>query len=62
VDPATIRTEVMREQDEYQGVRCKLVAALGQAGIPFSLDLSFGDLHQSTEIELDSIVILSAIR
>ena len=33
----------MREDDEYQGVRCKLVATLGKAQIPFALDLSFGD-------------------
>ncbi len=31
VDRSTIRTEVMREDDEYQGVRCKLVATLGSA-------------------------------
>jgi Nucleotidyl transferase AbiEii toxin, Type IV TA system len=31
IDPATIRTETMRAQDEYHGVRCKLTASLGQA-------------------------------
>ncbi len=56
VDTATIRTEVMREQDDYRGVRCKLVAALGQAQMPFALDFSFGDSDHSTEIELDSII------
>jgi hypothetical protein len=62
VDPATIRTDVMREQDEYQGVRCKLVAALGQARIPFALDFSFGDLDQSTEIELASVIDREPVR
>jgi hypothetical protein len=62
VDPSTIRTEVMREQDEYQGVRCKLVATLGQARIPFALDFSFGDLDQSTEIELASVIDLEPVR
>lgn len=62
VDPATIRTEAMREQDEYQGVRCKLVASLGQAQIPFALDFSFGDLDQSTEIELDSVIDREPVR
>ncbi len=33
----------MREDDDYQGVRCKLVATLGNAKIPFALDFSFGD-------------------
>lgn len=42
-DLASIRTEVMREDDDYQGVRCKLVATLGNAKIPFALDFSFGD-------------------
>jgi hypothetical protein len=62
VDPATIRTEVMREQDEYQGVRCKLVAALCQARIPFALDFSFGDLDQSNEIELASVIDREPVR
>ncbi len=62
VDMATIRTEVMREQDEYQGVRCKLVAALGRAQIPFVLDFSFGDLDESTAIELESVLDLAPVR
>jgi hypothetical protein len=55
-DPASIRTEVMREGDEYQGVRCKLVAGLGRARIPFALDISFGDPGTSTMIELTSVI------
>lgn len=43
IDPATIRTEVMREDAEYPGVRCKLIAHLGRARITFGLDFSFGD-------------------
>ena len=56
IDRAGIKTEVMREQDEYQGVRCKLVAHLGEARIHFALDFSFGDPGQSVAIELDSIL------
>jgi hypothetical protein len=56
LDPASIRTEVMREGDEYQGVRCKLAAGLGRARIPFALDISFGDPGRSTTIELESII------
>jgi hypothetical protein len=56
VDPATIRTETMREDAEYSGVRCKLVATLGQAQIPFALDFSFGDPGAATVIELESVV------
>ena len=62
IDTATIRTETMREQDEYSGVRCKLVAALAQARIPFVLDFSFGDPDRSTEIELDSVIDRKPIR
>jgi hypothetical protein len=46
----------MREDAEYQGVRCKLVAYLGQARISFALDFSFGDPRQSTTIELESVI------
>jgi hypothetical protein len=56
IDPTSIRTEVMREGDEYQGVRCKLVAGLGRARIPFALDISFGDPGRSTTIELASVI------
>lgn len=56
IDPQTISAEVMREQDEYHGVRCKLVAQLGRARIPFALDFSFGDPGRSTVIELESVL------
>lgn len=62
IDPATIRTEAMREGDEYQGVRCKLVASLGRARIPFALDFSFGDPDRSTTIDLESVVDRPAVR
>jgi hypothetical protein len=56
IDPASIRTEVMREGDEYRGVRCRLVAGLGRARIPFALDISFGDPGEATTIELASVI------
>ncbi len=43
IDLETIRAEIMREDAEYHGVRCKQVARLGQAKIPSALDFSFGD-------------------
>jgi predicted nucleotidyltransferase component of viral defense system len=61
VDMATIRTEVMHEE-EYQGVRCKLVATLGRARIPFALDFSFGDPDESTVIELESVLDRASVR
>ncbi len=61
LDPSTIRTKVMREDDEYQGIRCKLIATLGQARIPFALDFSFGDMDRSTTIMLKSIIDQPAV-
>lgn len=62
IDPTAIRTEAMREGDEYQGVRCKLVASLGRARIPFALDFSFGDPDRSATIDLESVVDRPAVR
>jgi hypothetical protein len=62
IDAASIRTEAMREGDEYQGVRCKQIAILGRARIPFALDFSFGDSGQSTVIELESVIDRPAVR
>ncbi len=61
-DPASIRTEVMREDDDYQGVRCKLVARLGNAQIPLALDFSFGDPDQSTVLQLESVIDRPSVR
>jgi Nucleotidyl transferase AbiEii toxin, Type IV TA system len=44
------------ERDEYEGVRCKQVAALGRARISFALDCSFGDPDGSTVISLESVI------
>ena len=62
VEPETIKTEVMREEAEYHGVRCKLVATLGRARIPFALDFSFGDPDQLTVITLESVIDQPDIR
>jgi hypothetical protein len=56
IDPATIRTEIMREDDAYHGVRCKLTAMLGRARIPLALDFSFGDPGRATAITLESVI------
>jgi predicted nucleotidyltransferase component of viral defense system len=61
-DLASIRTEVMREDDDYQGVRCKLVAGLGNAKIPLALDFSFGDPDQATVLELESVLDRPSVR
>lgn len=62
VDPSNIRTETMREDAEYHGVRCKLVANLGRAKVSFALDFSFGDPGLSEMIELESVIDRPAVR
>lgn len=61
-DTDSIRTEVMREDAEYHGVRVKLIAHLVTAKITTTLDFSFGDLHRSTVIELPELLGTGTIR
>lgn len=56
IDADSLRTEKMREDAEYHGIRCKLVAQLGNAQIPFALDFSFGDPRRFTPITLESVI------
>lgn len=42
-DPATVTAAEIREQQEYGGIRVKLVAMLGNARIPMQVDIGFGD-------------------
>jgi Nucleotidyl transferase AbiEii toxin, Type IV TA system len=61
-DVATVRTEVMREDAEYHGVRVKLTAGLATAKITTTLDFSFGDPHRSAVIELLELLGTGSIR
>lgn len=42
-DPATLRVEPVRAEDEYQGVRVTLRGLLARAVIPVQVDIGFGD-------------------
>lgn len=42
-DPATVTAAEIREQQEYGGIRVKLVAMLGNGHIPMQIDVGFGD-------------------
>lgn len=42
-DPTSAAGEPIREDQEYQGVRIRLVARLGQARVPLQVDVGFGD-------------------
>ncbi len=61
-DTASIRTEVMREQAEYHGVRVKLQAHLATARMTTTLDFSFGDPHRSVMVELPELLGHATIR
>lgn len=40
---ASVRGEIIRVEEEYAGVRIKLMAMLGKARIPLQVDVGFGD-------------------
>ena len=61
-DETTVRTEVMREDAEYHGVRVKLEALLSTARIITPRDFSFGDPHRSVMIELPALLGIGTIR
>jgi hypothetical protein len=61
-DTASIRTEVMREEAEYHGVRVKLRAQLSTARMTTTLDFSFGDPHRSVIVELPELLGQATIR
>lgn len=43
LDPTTVAAAEIRGQQEYGGIRAKLVAMLGNARIPMQVDVGFGD-------------------
>jgi predicted nucleotidyltransferase component of viral defense system len=51
-DPASIRVETTREEEEYQGLRVRLTAALGTAVIAVQVDIGFGDTVHPEPLEL----------
>jgi hypothetical protein len=55
-DASTIRTEIMREQADYQGVRVKIEARLATARPTVTLDFSFGEPHQSIVVDLPQLL------
>jgi hypothetical protein len=61
-DTASIRTEVMREEAEYHGVRVRLEAHLATARMTTTLDFSFGDPHRSVIVELPQLLGNATIR
>lgn len=42
-DPTTVKGELIREEEVYQGVRLKLIGWIGRAKVPLQVDVGFGD-------------------
>ncbi len=43
-DPATVRTERIKEDTDYEGVRVRFVGLLGKARVAMQVDIGFGDV------------------
>ena len=57
-DPETIRIDDIRDEQDYGGVRVKLVARLGTARIPLQVDIGFGDVIYPGRQEADYPTLL----
>ena len=55
----SIRAEEIREADEYDGVRVRLVAYLAGARIPLQIDIGFGDVVFPSPVTIDYPVLLN---
>lgn len=61
-DGDSIRTEVVREDAEYRGVRARVLAHLATARVTVTLDFSFGEPTQATVIDLPELLGTGTIR
>jgi predicted nucleotidyltransferase component of viral defense system len=62
--PDSIRTEEIRETQEYDGVRVKLIALISGARVPLQIDVGFGDsvVPPATEIAYPTLLDFPAPR
>lgn len=60
----TIKGSLIREDQEYQGVRVIITVMLGRARIPVQIDVGFGDAvtPEAEEVELNTILDFPAPR
>lgn len=63
-DPDSITTNDIRDDQEYLGVRIRMLAFLGNARIPVQIDVGFGDavIPQPEKIEYPTLLNLPAPR
>ncbi len=57
-DGDRIRAEQIKEDDEYQGIRLRLEARLGNARIPLQIDVGFGDAITPSAVEIEYPTLL----
>ncbi|MEE8470879.1 MAG: nucleotidyl transferase AbiEii/AbiGii toxin family protein, partial [Dehalococcoidia bacterium] len=57
-DAQSISVAEIREEQEYEGKRVKLVAKLGTAQIPIQVDIGFGDVVTPEAMEIDYPTLL----
>jgi predicted nucleotidyltransferase component of viral defense system len=50
--PASVRVEKIKDDEEYEGVRVRLEARLGNAKIPLQVDIGFGDVVTPAPLEV----------
>lgn len=54
----TLQAEAIKEEDEYQGVRVRLMSMLGNVRIPLQIDVGFGDAVTPDPRELELPTLL----
>lgn len=57
-DPKSVRGEDIRENQEYQGIRIKFKASLGNAIVTMQIDIGFGDVVSPTPVFVEYPVLL----
>ena len=57
-DPATVKTERIKEDADYEGVRARFVGLLGKARIAMQIDVGFGDVVTPGEETITYPVLL----
>jgi hypothetical protein len=56
--PDSVRSEVIKEDAEYAGVRIKLTAKIGTARNPIRIDVAFGDVVSPYPLQMDYPTLL----
>ena len=57
-DPATVKTERIKEDADYEGVRVRFVGLLGKARVTMQIDVGFGDVITPGAVDITYPVLL----